>query len=38
VPTVDDQEERKRQQRAVDWERVLDLDPPHGSRDDPTPD
>jgi hypothetical protein len=38
VPTVDDQEERKRQQRAVDWERVLDLNPPHGSRDDPTPD
>ena len=38
VPTADDQEERERQQRAVDWERVLDLNPPSGSRDDAPPD
>ena len=38
LPTADDQEECKRQQRAVDWERVLDLNPPRGSRNDPIPD
>ena len=38
LPTADDQEKRERQQRAVDWERVLDLSPPPGSRDDPRAD
>jgi phage terminase small subunit len=35
VPTAEDQEERERQQRTMDWQQVLDLNPPRGSRDDP---
>jgi hypothetical protein len=35
VPTADDEEERKPQQRAGDWQQVLDLNPPRACRDDP---
>ena len=38
VPTsasmANDQEERQRQQRVMDWENVLDLSPPCGHHDD----